>query len=47
VQQHGLLDHIAREALVHLVIDLALDALEHGTVHVRLPQSPVNPTVTA
>jgi hypothetical protein len=26
------------------VIDLALDAIEHGVVHARLPQPPVNPT---
>jgi hypothetical protein len=43
VQQHGLLDRVAGEARPHLVIDLALDAIEHGTVHIRLPQSSVKP----
>ena len=47
VQQHGLLDHVAGEPRPHLVIDLALHAIKHGVVHVRLPQSPVNPTVGA
>src|SRR5580658_1478779 len=43
VQQHRLLDHVAGEPGPHLVIDLALDAVQSGTVHVRLPQSPLNP----
>ena len=31
MQQHGLLDHVAGEPRPHLVIDLALDAVEPAT----------------
>ena len=49
VELTGMIDVATRTvpAAVRLVIDLALDTVEHGTVHARLLQSSVNPTVGA
>jgi hypothetical protein len=40
LQQHGLPHRAAGEACPHLLVNLALDHIQHIAVHLGLPQRP-------